>query len=221
MLLYHGSEQMIEKPSITLGNAHNDYGKGFYCTENIELAKEWACKNGQNGFANCYEIDEADLKICRLNENYHILNWLAVLTKYRSYWQSKSIAEEAKEYLQKNYYVDLSEYDIVIGYRADDSYFSFAQDFVMGTISLQKLSRAMQLGKLGEQVVLKSEKAFEKIKYVGYETALSEIYYSKKVARDRRARQEYREEKEQRASIEDIYMIDIMRGKVSEDELRI
>ena len=31
-----------------------------------------------------------------------------------------------------------------------------------GVISLQKLSEAMQLGKLGEQIVLKSPQAFEK-----------------------------------------------------------
>lgn len=35
-------------------------------------------------------------------------------------------------------------------------YFSFAQDFVAGVISLEKLSEAMRLGKLGEQIVLKS-----------------------------------------------------------------
>lgn len=97
------------------------------------------------------------LKICDLNsDTYNILNWLAVLTKNRSYWQNGSIASEAKEYLQKHYYVDTTVYDIVIGYRADDSYFSFAKDFVMGTISLQKLSEAMRLGKLGERDINKT-----------------------------------------------------------------
>lgn len=42
-------------------------------------------------------------------------------------------------------------------------YFSFAQDFVAGVISLEKLSEAMRLGKLGEQIVLKSPKAFDQI----------------------------------------------------------
>ena len=56
---------------------------------------------------------------------------------------------------ERTFLLDISEYDVIIGYRADDSYFSFAQDFVAGVISLQKLSEAMQLGKLGEQIVLK------------------------------------------------------------------
>ena len=40
-ILYHGSEYLIENPQFGKGSLHNDYGRGFYCTENIELAKEW------------------------------------------------------------------------------------------------------------------------------------------------------------------------------------
>ena len=49
--LYHGSANIIEKPEFRLGNAKNDYGLGFYCTEHIELAKEWACAENLDGFA--------------------------------------------------------------------------------------------------------------------------------------------------------------------------
>ena len=87
---------------------------------------------------------------------------------------------------------DISEYDVIIGYRADDSYFAFAQDFVAGVISLQKLSEAMRLGKLGEQIVLKSQKALERIAFAGYETVAMEDYYKKKMERDREARRAYR-----------------------------
>ena len=57
MILYHGSEKIIDAPEFGKGNSHNDYGRGFYCTENEELAKEWACSNNNNGFANKYEFD--------------------------------------------------------------------------------------------------------------------------------------------------------------------
>ena len=39
--------------------------------------------------------------------------------------------------------VDYKDYDIIIGYRADDSYFSYAGDFVNGTLSFSDLSEAM------------------------------------------------------------------------------
>jgi hypothetical protein len=220
-MIYHGSEQIITNLVYGYGSTSNDYGRGFYCTESPELAKEWACKRDRNGFANCYAFDMDGLTVCKLNEEpYHILNWLAVLTRFRSYWQKNSIAEDAKKFLQENYFVDVSQFDVIVGYRADDSYFSFAQDFIMGIISLEKLSRAMQLGKLGEQIVLKSEKSFAHLEYQSNEEAFAEIYYAKKAARDLKARRAYIEEKCV-SRLDEIYMIDIMRGRVNKDDLRI
>ncbi|MCF0142741.1 MAG: DUF3990 domain-containing protein, partial [Parasporobacterium sp.] len=43
LTIYHGSQQIVEVPRFGMGKPYNDYGQGFYCTENIELAKEWAC----------------------------------------------------------------------------------------------------------------------------------------------------------------------------------
>lgn len=40
-ILYHGSEKIIEKPVYGFGKAYNDYGLGFYCTEELDMAKEW------------------------------------------------------------------------------------------------------------------------------------------------------------------------------------
>ena len=54
-ILYHGSEFLIEKPEFGKGARHNDYGRGFYCTENIELAREWACAKQKNGYVNSGE----------------------------------------------------------------------------------------------------------------------------------------------------------------------
>lgn len=162
------------------------------------------------------------MNVLNLNsKEYNILNWLALLTKNRTYWQRNSIAEDAKTFLRDNYLIDITDYDVIVGYRADDSYFSFAQDFIMGTISLQKLSRAMRLGKLGEQIVLKSQRAFEQLEYLGSERALALEYYSKKSSRDIEARRMYLEDKRNVSKLDEIYILDIMRGRVKEDELRI
>ena len=42
LTVYHGSPVIIEKPQFGIGNPDNDYGLGFYCTETLDLAKEWA-----------------------------------------------------------------------------------------------------------------------------------------------------------------------------------
>jgi len=222
MLVYHGSDHIIEKPMYNGSKRRNDFGYGFYTTESIELAKEWACSDQRNGFANIYEFNLEELSILRLNSSeYNILNWLAILTKYRSYWQNGSIAEEAKNYLQQHFFVDPSPYDVIIGYRADDSYFTFAQDFVAGAISLRKLSEAMRLGKLGEQIVLKSEKAFEHIRFVGADPADAETYYEKKAFRDRKARRDYRNIRQASSTLNELYMIDIMREEIQNGDPRI
>ena len=221
-ILYHGSEFLIEKPEFGKGARHNDYGRGFYCTENIELAREWACVKQKNGYVNIYELEMEGLKVLNLNDSkYHILNWLAILADNRTYWQNGSIAEEAKKYIKEHFLIDITPYDIIVGYRGDNSYFSFAQDFVSGVISLEKLSEAMRLGKLGEQIVLKSPKAFETIYFQNYENVDAEIYYIKKVEREREARREYRKRKKESADIHELFMLDIMREGMENDDTRL
>ena len=222
MIVFHGSEHIVEKPVFHGGKKSNDYGYGFYTTESLELAKEWACAKNTDGYANRYELDMEGLAILNLNSSeYSILNWLALLTHYRSYWQNGSIAEEAKKYLQEHFFIDPEEYDIIIGYRADDSYFSFAQDFVAGTISLQTLSEAMRLGKLGEQIVLKSERAYTQIHFQGAEFAEAQRWYDKKSVRDREARRAYRRSKGMADGIADLYMLDIMREGITSGDSRL
>lgn len=222
MIVYHGSDHIVEKPFFNGGKHTNDYGSGFYTTEDKGLAKEWACGRKTDGYANRYELDLDGLRILNLNtEDYTILNWLAMLTKYRSYWQSGGIAGEAKEYLQKHFFVDPAPYDVIIGYRADDSYFSFAQDFISGAISLQKLAEAMRLGRPGEQIVLKSRLSYSHIQFLDAEAASVRIYYDKKTARDREARKEYRKTRIAEASITELYMLDIMREGIENDDPRL
>lgn len=222
MILYHGSEKIIENPVFGKGNLRNDYGRGFYCTENEELAKEWACSNNKNGFANKYELKLEGLNILYLNSSeYHVLHWLTILTKNRTYWERNTISETAKTYLSKHFMIDTSKYDVIIGYRADDSYFSFARDFVSGAISYKQLSEAMHLGKLGEQVVLVSEKAFQNLKYISCSPANPLIYYAKKKERDREARKEYRKAKFNDNLENELFIIDIIREEMTGNDLRL
>ena len=98
LVLYHGSPDIIEKPTFGKGKAYNDYGRGFYCTEHIELAKEWACTEGTDGYANKYELDTAGLSVLNLSsDDYTILNWLAILMLHRKGRLSAPIAKQGRE----------------------------------------------------------------------------------------------------------------------------
>ena len=50
MTLYHGSIKIVSNPQFGIGKETNDYGRGFYCTQQIELAKEWSCQTIQDGY---------------------------------------------------------------------------------------------------------------------------------------------------------------------------
>lgn len=214
LTIYHGSKDIIEKPVYRGGKAENDYGFGFYCTENLELAKEWSCSNNEvNGFANKYTINIEGLKILDLtNEKYSILNWMAILLKHRTFDLTNPISQQAKDYLIENFYIDVTQFDIVIGYRADDSYFSFARDFINNTISVRQLSRAMELGQLGKQVVIISENAFNKLEFESFETADRLEYFAKRQARDEKAKKDYLQGSIRKNSLaNDLFVIDIIR----------
>lgn len=211
--IFHGSDKIVEIPKFGLGKKYNDYGLGFYCTECIELAKEWACREKRDGYANAYILDTAGLEILNLNnEKYNILNWMAVLLKNRYFDIESNVAAQAREYLIENFMPDTSSADAIIGYRADDSYFSFAEDFLNNIISVRDLNYAMKLGKLGEQVVIKSEKAFSRIEFMEYEIADYKEYYFKRESRDQKARSDYKNHKKSLEALkDDIFVLDIMR----------
>ena len=211
--IYHGSDHIIEQPVFGAGKTHNDYGWGFYCTEHAELAKEWACSSDSDGYANHYQLDMTGLTVLNLNRpEYNILNWLAILLENRKFNVVEGLPQRAKAYLLENFRVDYKKYDIIIGYRANDSYFSYAGDFVNGTLSLSDLSEAMRLGKLGEQVVLKSKKAFDALTFVEAIEAPSEEYFAKYKSRDEQARDRYRQIASKPLAENEIYVIDIIRN---------
>ena len=220
--LYHGSTRVIKEPVFGKGNPKNDYGLGFYCTESQELAKEWACSAETDGFVNQYILDTRKLSILDLSSGeYHILNWLAILLQNRTFRMGSDIAIRAKEYIKEHFLPDYEKYDVIKGYRADDSYFSFATAFLNNTISLVQLEKAMYLGKLGEQVVLKSKKSFQQLTFVESIIADKTFYYPQKMARDCFAREEFKREKSKIPAEQEIYMIDIMRGRWKNDDARL
>ena len=211
--IYHGSAHVIEQPMFGKSKPYNDYGRGFYCTEHAELAKEWACSADSDGYACHYQLDLSGLSVLNLNTpEYNILNWMAILLENRKFNVADGLPQRAKAYLLENYKVDYKKYDVIIGYCANDSYFSYAGDFVNGTLSLSDLSEAMRLGKLGEQVVLKSEKAFDALTFVETFKAPRQEYFSRYRSRDEEARARYRQIASKPVAENEIYILDIIRN---------
>ncbi|MFI3229107.1 MAG: DUF3990 domain-containing protein [Bacillota bacterium] len=212
--IYHGSTDIIKNPSYGVGKINNDYGRGFYCTEDKNLAAEWACKNvSQNSYVNEYDLDLTDLKVLNLQScEYNILHWMALLLKNRIFDITNQISEQGKAFILNKYAIDTSAYDVVVGYRADDSYFSFAEDFLNNTIGIGQLEGAMKLGKLGLQQVLVSEKAFANLKYINSHNINTRVFNKLFLDRDAKARDDYKNSKASIANFaEQVFLADIIR----------
>ncbi|WP_022760489.1 DUF3990 domain-containing protein [Butyrivibrio sp. AD3002] len=221
MTIYHGSVQVVNKPVFGYGRDDNDYGRGFYCTEDPELAREWAAITDKGGFLNTYRLNTEGLKILRLlSPDFHILNWLAILLANRKIRYSSPIEKRGAEYILDNYLPNTKSADVIIGYRADDSYFSFSRAFLSNTITLEQLSYAMKYGDLGKQVVLMSKRAFDSITFWEAAPVNGLIYAPKRIKRDADARESYQKllGKEQ---TEGIYLNEIIQKGISDEQLRI
>ena len=131
------------------------------------------------------------------------------------------LANQAREYILSAFYVDYKKYDCITGYRADDSYFSFAQDFLNGSISLRQLGTAMHLGKLGQQFVIKSPDAFERLHFEGYEIADHSEWYAKRKMRDLKARKEYLNKERFNIRPGDIFVTQLITEEIKPDDSRL
>jgi len=190
--VYHGSPGVVRNPAFGKGRPYNDYGLGFYMTKNRTLAGEWAVfTTGQDGYINEYMLDYSGLRVLKLDE-MPVENWIATLVANRG-GRLKPVARRRRKLFAQKFLPDISAYDIIEGYRADDSFFSYVEDFMSGEISKEELTQALRLGDLGVQVCLKSEASFKGIAFTNsYPASVSE-YYDVAQQRDILARRAYQE----------------------------
>lgn len=191
--IYHGNKNESMTPKYGLGSEDNDYGKGFYTTPDKELAKEWAWgiyATGMKGYVHTFKLNTEGLNILNLTE-LDSIHWIAELIYNRKLnIQDKEVVQDNVRILLEKYKLDTDRYDIIIGYRANDSYFAYAEAFVSGTIYKDTLEKALRTGELGIQVFLKSEKAFHNL----IRTSVEEVpkkYRGYFISRDRNARDTY------------------------------
>lgn len=214
-IIYHGSKYIIKNPQKKIGKIYNDYGKGLYCTESENLASEWACMTKKDGIINRYSIDLKGLKTLRLDENYNILNWLAILLDNRQPNRSE-MAMASKEYILREFLIEYKHYDVIIGYRADDAYFTFVNEFINNQSSLDVLAGAMYLGKLGLQVFIQSEKAFDKISFISSKIVEYNEYNNKYQSREKKAKEDYHKKKKENL-LGGVFIREIITGGVKNE----
>lgn len=169
IILYHGNKDKSMIPKYGCGNKDNDYGEGFYTTADKELGKEWAMSSytrGNKGYLHTYELSLEGLKILDLTK-LDSLHWIAELLVNRRINTDgrEALQDDIDKFIDK-YKLNTDGYDVIIGYRADDSYFTYAEDFMTGAIYKETLEHALRFGNLGLQMFIKSRNAFNQLKIV-------------------------------------------------------
>ena len=170
MKFYHGSKVVIKEPIVKGSNELNDYGPSFYLTKDLEAAKSWACKNDSVGVVNEYEIRDQSfnsLKILDLTNKtkFSVLNWMAILIRFRQLDVSFIKNNELTLNWLKKYYIDVNDYDVIIGFRADDSYFRFPLRFISNDLAFEDLEDVFLSGELGVQYAFMSQRAIKMLKF--------------------------------------------------------
>lgn len=195
LILFHGTPDKIVVPTYGRGEEKHDYGRGFYLTESLDLAKEWAvCRPSEtNGWVHKYELDADNLKILDFQDK-GVLPWLAELMKHRDAADSKRYRVLAKRFIDK-YGVDTAEFDVIKGWRANASYFYIAREFVRDNIDMDILEELLSLGDLGIQYCIKSELAYSQLYEIedGLQAVPYEGFNERYNQRDVTARRKMRE----------------------------
>ncbi len=175
-ILYHGSDKIVRSPLYGVGRPDNDFGSGFYMTEDVESAKEWAAVNGQDGNCVCnqYEIDLEGLNVIRF-EDYGILAWMAEVIANRG--TDGAVKAEVGDILVSKYKIDTSKADVIIGYRADDSYNKIVKAFLEAKLTIDEVAEMFREWQVGTQVFIKSPETFARIRFIGYKNVKADEIY--------------------------------------------
>lgn len=156
MILYHGSNVVVDHPVLLASRRMLDFGPGFYTTSDLVQAQKWADitarrKQEGTGIVSVYELDD------KLLNNLSIIHfpvanqeWLEFVTAHRQG------------------YADECEADIIIGPVANDNTMPVLRQYFAGIYTVEEALRRLLPQKLKDQFVLKTENALSILKFKEY-----------------------------------------------------
>ena len=150
MRLFHAGYDEIPLPDIHRGRTNADFGQGFYLSDNYEFASRWVReKSGADVIVNSYELDEAGLKI-RIFERDS--EWFRYVFSNR-----RSMPD------------GLPDIDIIIGPIANDTIYNTMGIMTSGFLSDEEALELLCVGPQYRQIVIKSQKAADRLKFISSE----------------------------------------------------
>lgn len=156
MIVYHGSDVVVDKPILLKPKRTLDFGAGFYTTTNKKQAVNFANKvmlrnDSKTKVVSMYEID-----IEEMIETLDVLKF----DKPNAGWLN--FVFENRQGVYKGI-----QYDVVIGAVADDTIYRVFGLYEAGLLTREETLKRLKIRKLFNQVAFCTKKALEQLKYIG------------------------------------------------------
>ena len=161
LIVYHGSDKIIENPTQDGGRKFSDFALGFYVTTNMEMAKSWASRRkGKPAYVNKYMLDTEGLSSLTFDLD---IQWLLFIAFNRGL-----ILNEEIKTIVANKYNSINDYDVIIGSTADDRMFDTLSLFFNNSITLDHCIKALNSMDLDIQYNVKSSKGISAITFSNF-----------------------------------------------------
>lgn len=157
MILYHGTNIIVEKPHPVEQNRYLDFGFGFYTTSNLEQARNFALKvvkrKGGVPIVNMYEFDEKQAEILANCKRFNVPDddWLDFVSENRN-----------GVYKGENY-------GIIIGPVANDDVYTTLQLYSSGFLTREQTLQTLKIKKLYDQYVFATQETMNLLHFKSYE----------------------------------------------------
>lgn len=158
MILYHGSNMIVDEPKIFKGNRPLDFGEGFYLTTNKEQAKQWAKRVALRNNSEISYISTFDFDYENASKNLSIIRFNKADKKWLEFVCSNRRGVGCDK-----------EYDIVIGPVADDKVYSVVIRYENGTYDLDEALKRLKTEQLQDQILFHTDKALQYLVFKSWE----------------------------------------------------
>ena len=158
MILYHGSNVIVDQPKLIRQNRYLDFGFGFYTTTNREQAVNFAQK-----VTDRRKMGEATLNIYSVNE--------AVAFQECKVLQFDSPDEAWLDFVAANRQGTYQgeKYDLIYGAVANDDVYRTIALYMTGVLDKEQTLSTLKIRKLFNQLVFATEKSLQYLKFEGRE----------------------------------------------------
>jgi transcriptional regulator with XRE-family HTH domain len=157
IILFHGAKNRIEGAvSVEKSRGTNDFGKGFYCGENLEQSAMFVSGFPESSLY-IYEFDKTGLSGTRF---FVDRDWMLTIAYFRGRLSEYACHPIIRKLIRK-----VEGKDYILAPIADNRMFEIIDSFIDGEITDAQCQHCLSATNLGSQYVFKTEQAVRQLTF--------------------------------------------------------